>query len=80
VCGWFDPRCPVGQLGFNDVRGGSIREPLSTQTEQRVANRGAPIRTPCRVSIGYGVQLLYISIESAFYYELMRPDSTGLYA
>ena len=32
------------------------------------------------MGIGYGVQLLYISIESAFYYELMRPDSTGLYA
>ena len=43
----------MGQLGFNNVRGGSIREPLSTQTEQRVANRGAPIRTPCRVKYSY---------------------------
>ena len=43
----------MGQLGFNNVRGGSIREPLSTQTEQRVANRGAPIRTPCRVTSGH---------------------------
>ena len=55
----FDPRCPTGQLGFNDVRGGSIREPLSTQTEQRVANRGAPIRTPCRVTSGHQQPMIH---------------------
>ena len=32
------------------------------------------------MGIGYGDQLLYISIKSDFHYELMRPDSTGLYA
>ena len=49
----------MGQLGFNDVRGGSIREPLSTQTEQRVANRGAPIRTPCRVNRALSGQVTF---------------------
>ncbi|PVH47396.1 hypothetical protein PAHAL_4G051300 [Panicum hallii] len=29
------------------------------------------------MGIGYGVQLLYISVESAFHYELMRPYSTS---
>jgi hypothetical protein len=45
---WFDPRCPAGQQGSSDPRGGSTLWSSFSLTEQRSSNRGAPIRTPCR--------------------------------
>jgi hypothetical protein len=53
---WFDLWCPTGQWGFFNLRYGSICSPLFTLTGQRGSNRGASIRTPCRLS--YDTSLL----------------------
>ena len=53
---WFDPWCTAGQCGSLNLRCGSIHSPLFTLTGQRGSNRGASIRTPCRLS--YDTSLL----------------------